>query len=128
MRYLVISDIHANLEAYEAVMAAAKRRAAPNLVMQGVTTVVVNQDGRSPWPISEQRRLLEANGIGPNAMLLVGHGTVRRQVMGTDFQRPARSKEGQEQAQADRQCTQPRSESRQLSHRGAGLRGSRDRG
>ncbi|HSA56893.1 MAG TPA: D-aminoacylase [Gemmatimonadaceae bacterium] len=71
----------------------ARRRAAPNLVMQGVTTVVVNQDGRSPWPISDQRRLLEANGIGPNAMLLVGHGTVRRQVMGNDFQRPARPDE-----------------------------------
>lgn len=71
----------------------AKRRAAPNLVMQGVTTVVVNQDGRSPWPISDQRRLLESNGIGPNAMLLVGHGTVRRQVMGNDFQRPARPDE-----------------------------------
>jgi N-acyl-D-amino-acid deacylase len=28
-----------------------KRRAAPNLVSQGITTVVVNQDGRSPWPL-----------------------------------------------------------------------------
>jgi N-acyl-D-amino-acid deacylase len=70
-----------------------RRRAAPNLVTQGVTTVVVNQDGRSPWPVSEQRALLEQNGIGPNAMLLVGHGTVRRQVMGNDFQRPARPDE-----------------------------------
>ncbi|HTH25673.1 MAG TPA: amidohydrolase family protein, partial [Vicinamibacterales bacterium] len=26
------------------------RRSAPNLVSQGITTVVVNQDGRSPWP------------------------------------------------------------------------------
>jgi N-acyl-D-amino-acid deacylase len=73
----------------------ARRRAAPNLVAQGVTTVVVNQDGRSPWPVSEQRALLERNGIGPNALLLVGHGTVRRQVMGSDFQRPARPDEVQ---------------------------------
>jgi N-acyl-D-amino-acid deacylase len=71
----------------------AKRRAAPNLVTQGVTTVVVNQDGRSPWPISEQRQSLQTNGMGPNAALLVGHGTVRRQVMGTDFQRAARPEE-----------------------------------
>lgn len=72
-----------------------RRRAAPNLVMQGVTTVVVNQDGRSPWPIGEQRRLLEKNRIGPNAILLIGHGTVRREVMGDDFQRPARPEEVQ---------------------------------
>lgn len=71
----------------------ARRRAAPNLVMQGVTTVVVNHDGRSPWPIADQRGLLERQGIGPNAMLMVGHGTVRRRVMGTDFQCAARPDE-----------------------------------
>ena len=69
------------------------RRSAPNLVSQGITTVVVNQDGRSPWPVAEQRALLEKTGIGPNAMLLVGHGTVRRRVMGDDVQRPARPDE-----------------------------------
>jgi N-acyl-D-amino-acid deacylase len=71
----------------------ARRRAAPNLVAQGVTTVVVNHDGRSPWPIAEQRRLLAERGIGPNALLLIGHGTVRRQVMGDDFRRPATTEE-----------------------------------
>ena len=60
------------------------RRSAPNLVSQGITTVVVNQDGRSPWPLADQRALLEKTGIGTNAMLLVGHGTVRRRVMGDD--------------------------------------------
>ena len=69
------------------------RRAAPNLVSQGITTVVVNQDGRSPWPISEQRALLEKQGIGVNAMLLVGHGTVRRQVMKDDVRRPSTAPE-----------------------------------
>ena len=64
-------------------------RSAPNLVSQGITTVVVNHDGRSPWPVAEQRMLLEKHAIGPNAMLLVGHGTVRRQVMGNDTRRRA---------------------------------------
>ena len=70
-----------------------RRRAAPNLVAQGVTTVVVNQDGRSPLPIRDQRWLLEKHGIGPNAMLLVGHGSVRSRVMGRDVRRPARPEE-----------------------------------
>src|SRR5687767_14803441 len=69
------------------------RRSAPNLVSQGITTVVVNQDGRSPWPVSDQRAQLEKTGIGPNAILLVGHGTVRRRVMGDDTRRPARPEE-----------------------------------
>ncbi len=37
--------------------------------------------------------LLGKLGIGPNAMLLVGHGTVRRRVMGEDVKRPARADE-----------------------------------
>lgn len=66
-----------------------ERKAAPNVVSQGVTTVVVNHDGRSPWPIRDQRALLERQGIGPNVMMMVGHGTVRRLVMGDDYRRPA---------------------------------------
>ncbi len=66
-----------------------RRRAAPNLVAQGITTVVVNQDGRSPWPISDQKAQLERLGFGPNAILLIGHGTVRRRVMERDFRRAA---------------------------------------
>jgi N-acyl-D-amino-acid deacylase len=71
----------------------ARVRAAPNLVAQGITTVVVNHDGRSPWPIMEQRALIEQRRIGPNAMLMVGHGEVRSQVMGSDVRRPARAVE-----------------------------------
>lgn len=70
-----------------------RRRAAPNLVAQGVTTVVVNHDGRSPLPIREQRAFIEKNGIGPNTMLMVGHGSVRGQVLGRDFRRPATADE-----------------------------------
>src|SRR5690606_36965144 len=46
-----------------------------------------------PWPIRDQRQRLEDAGIGPNAILLVGHGTVRRLAMGEDFQRPATDEE-----------------------------------
>ena len=69
------------------------RRSAPHLVSQDIITVVVNPDGRSPWPLTDQCAQLEKNGIGPNAMLLVGHGTVRRRVMGQDVRRPAKPDE-----------------------------------
>ena len=71
----------------------AQVRAAPNLVTQGITTVVVNHDGRSPWPISNQRALIEKNRIGPNTMLMVWNGAVRTQVMKTDVKRPATAEE-----------------------------------
>lgn len=80
------------------------RKAAPNVVSQGVTTVVVNHDGRSPWPIRNQRSLLERQGVGPNVMLMVGHGTVRRQVLGDDFQRPSTDREVEEMRALVRQA------------------------
>jgi N-acyl-D-amino-acid deacylase len=81
-----------------------RRKGAPNVVSQGVTTVVVNHDGRSPWPIRDQRTLLERQGVGPNVMMMVGHGTVRRQVMGSDHQRPATAAEVQEMRTLVRQA------------------------
>ncbi len=51
-------------------------------LFQGVTTVVVGNDGESFFPISKYKSLYEKQGIGTNAVLLTGHGTVRTQVMG----------------------------------------------
>lgn len=70
-----------------------RRKGMPNIVAQGITTVVVNHDGRSPWPIAEQRGLVEAQGTGTNVMLMIGHGTIRREVMGDDVMRPATPQE-----------------------------------
>jgi N-acyl-D-amino-acid deacylase len=53
-----------------------------NMVAQGITLSVVNQDGRSPWPIRDQKARYERQGIGSNAALMVGHGAVRTRVMG----------------------------------------------
>ena len=68
-------------------------RAAANLVAQGVTTLVANQDGRSPWPIRNQGEQMRRLGTGPNTILLVGHGRLRTEVMGEDFRRPATPEE-----------------------------------
>ncbi len=53
-----------------------------SFLMQGVTTVVVGNDGAgSPHPETTLKRWDE-QGIGTNALLLVGHGAVRREVLG----------------------------------------------
>lgn len=73
-------DLHSHGDGGLASMAL---RHAPNVVAQGITLVVVNQDGRSPrWPIRDQKALYEKQSIGPNAALMVGHGTLRSKVMG----------------------------------------------
>lgn len=72
-----------------------RRRAAANLVTQGVTTVVINQDGRSPVDIGAQRSLLQDLRTGPNAILMVGHNSIRAEAMGDDFRRLATPEEVQ---------------------------------
>ncbi len=51
-------------------------------LFQGITTVVTGNDGDSFYPTSKYIDLYNKNGIGTNVVPLVGHGTVRRQVMG----------------------------------------------
>jgi N-acyl-D-amino-acid deacylase len=70
-----------------------KRFCAPNFVSQGVTTLVSNMCGGGPPDLQKQRDTLAAKGTGPNVTLFIGHNTIRRQVMGKDFQRPATPKE-----------------------------------
>ncbi|MEJ2540081.1 MAG: amidohydrolase family protein [Gemmatimonadota bacterium] len=81
-----------------------RRKSMPNIVAQGVTTVVVNHDGRSPWPIRDQRAVLDRQGIGANVMLMVGHGEVRRQVLGDDHRRTATPGEVEEMRALVRQA------------------------
>ncbi len=85
-------DIHTHAEG-EMTHDDARRRAAPSDVIQGVTSIVVNQCGRSPIPVGNQINELNEKGTGPNVMVLVGHGAVRRQVMGNDHRRPATQEE-----------------------------------
>ena len=59
-----------------------------NYLMQGVTTVVSGNDGGSPWPIGATLSNWERNGIGSNAALYVGFGTIRREVFGMQNRAP----------------------------------------
>ena len=56
-------------------------------LMQGVTTVVTGNDGGSVVNVGEILRKWDEQGIGTNAVLLAGHGTIRGRVLGpTDAQ------------------------------------------
>lgn len=59
-----------------------QRKGNVNFLMQGVTTVVIGNDGRSPLPIGKKLDALNAQGIGTNAIQLVGHGSVRGAILG----------------------------------------------
>src|SRR5260370_27048928 len=54
-----------------------------NYVMDGVTTVVTGNCGGSEADLGAWFRGLEQKGIGLNLGSLIGHNTVRREVMGT---------------------------------------------
>src|SRR5215472_14653800 len=59
-----------------------------NYLMQGVTTVVAGNDGGgSPHP-AKILDLWQRQGIGTNALLLVGHGAVRHEVLGNGDVQP----------------------------------------
>ncbi|MBT2153240.1 amidohydrolase family protein [Pseudoalteromonas tetraodonis] len=53
-----------------------------NYLSQGVTTVVNGNDGDGPADIAGTVSKLQKNKIGTNVALLIGHGSVREQVMG----------------------------------------------
>ncbi|HXG54169.1 MAG TPA: D-aminoacylase [Vicinamibacterales bacterium] len=60
---------------------------------QGITTIVVGQDGGSSYPLSGFFGRLNATPVSVNVASYAGHGTVRRRVMGSDFKRVATAAE-----------------------------------
>ena len=67
-------------------------------LMQGVTTVVTGNDGGSVLNIGETLRKWNEPGIGTNAILLAGFGTIRGRVLGpTDAQPNAAQREEMKQ-------------------------------
>ncbi len=63
-------------------------RAGVPIVHQGITTVLVNPDGGGEVDLAAQRAALESGGIGVNVALMIGHGSVRREVMGMEDRPP----------------------------------------
>jgi N-acyl-D-amino-acid deacylase len=56
-------------------------------IAQGITTVILGPDGDSPWPIAPWLDTRRKNPASLNLAVLVGHATVREQILGKDYQR-----------------------------------------
>ena len=62
-------------------------------VNQGVTTIVVGQDGGHQYPLGEFLAQLDGSPVAVNVASYAGFGTLREEVMGEDYQRHATPEE-----------------------------------
>jgi N-acyl-D-aspartate/D-glutamate deacylase/CubicO group peptidase (beta-lactamase class C family) len=62
-------------------------------VSQGITTAVVGQDGKSKFPLRDFFRQLDEEGAAINLASYAGFGSIREEVLGEDFKRPATPQE-----------------------------------
>jgi len=74
-----------------------------NFVRQGVTTVVEGNDGNSPLPIESFFRRIRETPLAVNYATFVGHGSIRREVVGMD-DRPATPEELERMRKLTRQA------------------------
>jgi N-acyl-D-aspartate/D-glutamate deacylase len=70
-----------------------ERPDALSAVSQGITTAIVGQDGGSEFPLRDFFRRLNDNGVAINFASYAGFGTIRDEVLGEDFKRPATPQE-----------------------------------
>jgi N-acyl-D-amino-acid deacylase len=66
-----------------------KHPEAENFVRMGVTTVITGNCGSSYVNLGDSLTSVAARGVGINVGSLVGHGTVRRRVMGNSWRDPS---------------------------------------
>lgn len=76
-------DMHSHVD-----LEAEYGRGAEIFLYQGITTAVVGVDGAGSPDQAATNAVLAASGIGVNALSYVGHGAVRRRVLGMDDRAP----------------------------------------
>jgi N-acyl-D-amino-acid deacylase len=59
-----------------------KLRSGHNSVAMGITTELLNPDGGFMWPIADHLDRYRREGLGLNAVMMVGHNKIRQLVMG----------------------------------------------
>lgn len=72
---------------------------AESQIRQGVTTALGGPDGSSPWPLATYIDSVERVGIGMNVAYLIGHNTIRRNIMKLDNRVPTAAELQQMQEQ-----------------------------
>src|SRR3989442_11130502 len=68
-------------------------RTALAAVSQGITTIVVGQDGWSNFPLADWFAQMEQRPAAVNVASYVGHGRLRAAILGDDFKRQATNAE-----------------------------------
>ena len=71
----------------------AEEPAASSQVAQGITTMALGPDGGGPFEVRDFLDTIEADPPAVNILTFVGHGTVRRHVLGDDYRRQASDQE-----------------------------------
>jgi N-acyl-D-amino-acid deacylase len=66
-----------------------EQREALAAVSQGITTIIVGQDGGSQLPLASFFERYQASPSTVNVASYAGHGAIRAEVMGEDYRRPA---------------------------------------
>jgi len=82
-------DVHTHAD-----KAALAHPEAANFLKMGVTTIVTGNCGGSVLDLRKHFAAVEKNGISVNYASLIGHGTVRRKVMGSKDRAPTREELG----------------------------------
>lgn len=66
---------------------------ATSQIAQGITTLLVGADGSSPFPLKGYFRKVSERRVAVNVGAMVGHGTIRRIILGEDYEREATAEE-----------------------------------
>jgi len=70
-----------------------KDMAVTSTIARGVTTAILGSDGTGPYLVEEFMQPFDDKAPAVNIAMLVGHATVRRQIMGSDYTRAAKEDE-----------------------------------
>src|SRR5437016_12908235 len=62
-------------------------------ITQGVTTAILGSDGAGPYSIEDFMKPFDDKLPAVNMAMLVGHSRVRRQILGVDYNHPAKQDE-----------------------------------
>jgi N-acyl-D-amino-acid deacylase len=91
-RGLIVSpgfiDVHTHIEGNVTGGRKGNPLLTPNFIAQGTTTIITGNCGRSATSLSQFYSQLQSQGMQINIGSLVGHNTVRRQVMGEASRTP----------------------------------------